>query len=315
MKDLLAAHPVAGEHPATRRLARARPLTIATALLALALGGAAFAAAPHGFGGGARAGFGGGAHVGFGGGAHAGFAARGFAGRGFAGRGFPGHGGRFRPNYGWRGRGPGWGWGWGWGFGLGWYVPVLPLYYSTFWWDGVPYYYADNDYYEWNPTVGQYEAVVPPPGVTQQPQGGVASAAGAPESSELFAYPKNGQSPAQQASDKEQCRAWARSQVGATLTPNDGAAARSGDGPGRTAGNTAGGAPGATPGSDATAVGALQQAAASSAPPPSSATGLPGTAGATAPSPADTVPANDAQRAAYLRAEAACLTGRGYSVQ
>ncbi len=71
-----------------------------------------------------------------------------------------------------------------------------------------------------------------------------------PVSVELYAYPKNGQSPGQQSSDKNQCRAWASGQVaGASPTPN--------------------GAPGPAPGT----------------------------------------------QEQYLRAEAACLEARGYSVE
>lgn len=265
------------------------PQTIIAALLTFGAGHSAVAAAPHGSGGG---GFRGGARAGFGGGARAGFGA---PTRGFAGRGYGGRYGRFGPGYGWRGRGPGWGWGWG--FGLGWYVPVLPLYYSTFWWGGVPYYYANDYYYEWNPSVGQYEAVVPPPGVTQQAGAQASEAAGA---AELFAYPKNGQSSAQQAADKQQCRAWARSQLGITSSGN--AAANGGD------------SAEAAAGSENTAVGALQQAAQASPGPPPTAAGSLNTAG-TAPKDAGAASANEEQHSAYLRAETACLEGRGYSVQ
>ncbi len=286
MKNFLVAHP----------LSRTLAVAIAAALFTAGAGHSALAAQARGFGGGARAGFGA-------------PAARGFAGRGFAGRGFYGPRGRFGPYYGW-----GLGWGWGWGFGLGWYLPVLPLYYSTYWWDGVPYYYANDYYYEWNPTVGQYEAVVPPPGVTQQTQAGVAPALGAGGTSELFAYPKNGQSPAQQATDKEQCRAWARSQIGA---PDNGNAAAGGSEPAPDAGAAASGS--APPG-DASAVGALQQAAQGAPPPPADPPAAqppnaqpPGTS-STAPTAA-AAEAQDVQHSAYLRAEAACLEGRGYSVQ
>src|ERR1700728_2787057 len=70
-----------------------------------------------------------------------------FAGGGFHGGpafrgGFGFHPG-YRGGYGFRGGfGPGWGW-WGWPGGL--FLATLPLYYSTWWWNGVPYYYAyDN---------------------------------------------------------------------------------------------------------------------------------------------------------------------------
>src|SRR5271163_1768873 len=121
-----------------------------------------------------------------------------------------GHGGGYGwGGDGWRGGygyyGP-WGWGWG-GVGLGLYFATLPLYYSTVYWGGVPYYYADNTYYRWDGTVNQYETVSPPPGL--QAQG-----AQSPASSDLIVYPKNGQSQEQQGKDKYECYRWAADQTG-----------------------------------------------------------------------------------------------------
>jgi hypothetical protein len=97
---------------------------------------------------------------------------------------------------------------------LGIYLSALPWYYSTYWWDGIPYYYADNNYYLWNGT--GYERVQPPADFSPpaQPPGG------APDLGELFAYPKNGQSAAQQATDKSECRTWAAGQSGHDVTVN-----------------------------------------------------------------------------------------------
>ena len=138
---------------------------------------------------------GGGFHGGFRGGFHGGF--RG----GFRGFGF------------W---GP-WGWGWG-GLGLGLYFASLPYYYQTYWWGGVPYYYADYTYYRWNAGVGQYETVAPPADAQNQ-----AGASGASGSTDLIAYPKNGQSQEQQGKDKYECHHWAAGQTG--YDPTQGAAA------------------------------------------------------------------------------------------
>ncbi len=189
---------------------------------------------------------------GHGGGGHVGGYAGGHAGYG----GLHGGYGGWRGGYGWRGYG-GWygGWGWGWGLGYGLFFATLPWYYSTYWWDGVPYYYADDTYYTWNRGVGQYETVSPPPEVANQ----VGSAA-APASSKLFAYPKNGQTAEQQSKDRSECEQWAAAQTG--FYP-------------------AGGAPPSSPGAAATP--------------------------AAIPSPA--------VRQDYLRAQSACLGGRGYSVQ
>ncbi len=58
-----------------------------------------------------------------------------------------------------------WGGGWwhgGWwprafyGAGFAWFLPTLPLAYSTYWYGGVPYYYANNAYYTWDP---QYDGL------------------------------------------------------------------------------------------------------------------------------------------------------------
>lgn len=124
------------------------------------------------------------------------------------------HGGYYG---GWRGGYAGWhgGWGWGWGWGLGWgvgaglYLSTLPLYYSTYWWGGVPYYYAYDNYYLWNPTVNAYQSVSPPPGAA-----GRAMAPQAAQSAAVFAYPKNGQSTEQQAKDRFECHRVAASQSG-----------------------------------------------------------------------------------------------------
>ena len=152
-----------------------------------------------------------------GGGFHGGAFRGGFGGRGF-------HGG-----FGWRGAGfwgP-WGWGWG-GLGLGLYFASLPYYYQTYYWGGVPYYYSDYTYYRWDPAMSQYQTVAPPAEAYQNGgsvPGGVPG--GAPgstaSSSELIAYPKNGQSQEQQNKDKYECHHWAAGQTG--FDPSQGAGA------------------------------------------------------------------------------------------
>ena len=154
------------------------------------------------------------------GGGHGG-AVGGHVGGGHVGGGYGGwHGG-----YGWRGGywGP-WGWGWG-GLGLGLYFATLPYYYSTYWWGGVPYYYADNTYYRWDSEVGQYETVAPPAEIQDQvvAPGAAAAQGGAP--SDLIAYPKNGQSQEQLGKDKFECHRWAVGQTGFDPTEPRGGAA------------------------------------------------------------------------------------------
>jgi hypothetical protein len=208
---------------------------------AIALGVAILSTAPiahaHGGGGGGHGGgFGGG------GGGHGG----GFGG----GRGYGGGGGR--GGYGHRGfRGRDFGYG-GFGFyddfgllGYGLFFDALPFYYSTYWWGGVPYYYANDNFYQWNGSAGQYETVPAPQSLADK-----VTVQGADLN--LFAYPTNGQTAAQQAADRAECQKWATSQTGID------------------------------------------------SPPVGSATTI-------------SVPAS--KRQDYLRAQAACLQGRGYSVK
>jgi hypothetical protein len=113
---------------------------------------------------------------------------------------------------GWRGYRGGFvgygGLGFGAGLGLGLYFSTLPLYYSTYWWGGIPYYYADDTFYTWDGSVGQYQTIDPPPEVEEQAE--------SQANTELIAYPKNGQSDEQQTKDKSDCQQWAATQSGYT---------------------------------------------------------------------------------------------------
>jgi hypothetical protein len=103
----------------------------------------------------------------------------------------------------------GWGWdGLGFGLGYGLFFDSLPLYYSTLWWNDVPYYYADANYYQWNSAVHAYETVRPPREVKSQ------SALSEATFIDLFAYPNNKQTTEQQAQDRSDCRGWAAQQIG-----------------------------------------------------------------------------------------------------
>jgi hypothetical protein len=201
-----------------QKLSKIRSLSLALCA-SLALASTAPAFAQHsggGHSGGSHAGYGGGSHAGYGGGWHGGY-----------GGGWHGGYGGWHGGYGWRGgygygwRGGYWGpWGWGLGgLGLGLYFATLPYYYSTYWWGGVPYYYADNTYYRWNGGVGQYETVAPPS--EAQNQSGAQGAA----PSELIAYPKNGQTEEQLGKDKFECHRWAVGQTGFDPTQPGGGAA------------------------------------------------------------------------------------------
>src|SRR5215831_11038061 len=70
---------------------------------------------------------------------------------------------------------------------VGLFVPVLPAFYTTVWFGGVPYYYANDTYYVWHQSDNQYEVVAPPDG------SGDSATTQAPASDDIFIYPKNGQ--------------------------------------------------------------------------------------------------------------------------
>jgi len=108
-------------------------------------------------------------------------------------------------------------------------ISVLPPYYSTVWVGGVPFYYADNVYYSWQPDQNGYAVVDPPDNADQSspPPGGDP---GAGAQSDLIIYPKNGQTKDQQAADEYECHNWARSQTGFDPTqPGGGVAAGDAD--------------------------------------------------------------------------------------
>jgi hypothetical protein len=91
---------------------------------------------------------------------------------------------------------------------IGAFVPVLPPFYSTVWFGGLPYYYANETYYIWDTPHREYRVVDAPnenesAATTQQPT-----------SDQLFVYPKNGQSPEQQSRDRYECHHYAVEQTG-----------------------------------------------------------------------------------------------------
>jgi hypothetical protein len=85
------------------------------------------------------------------------------------------------------------------------------------WFGGIPYYYADNVYYTWQPDQNGY-AVADPPNDPNDPN--TASEPSAPPAppdntqQDLIIYPKNGQSKDQQAADQFECHTWAKGQTG-----------------------------------------------------------------------------------------------------
>jgi len=103
---------------------------------------------------------------------------------------------------------------------IGVFVPVLPPFYSTVWFGGVPYYYANDTYYMWSAQDNGYEVVDTPSGAVnaapdeQAPQ--------PPTTTQLFIYPRNNQNSDQQARDKYECHAQASSQTGFDPTASGG---------------------------------------------------------------------------------------------
>jgi hypothetical protein len=243
---------------------KGRGFLLAASLAGLMIGAAPALAQSHGGGGGGgHAGGGGGGHMSggghvsggaahasaghFGGGAHyaAAGGGRGYGGAGYA-HGYPAgfhggagiHGGYGHPGgfYGhgystgayWRGgywRGGFWPRAY-YGIGFSWFLPILPLAYATYWYGGVPYYYANDVYYTYSPSYDGYVATDPPPaadsgsagpapgGDTSAAPGGAPGAGDPGAAGQIFMYPKNGQSAEQQATDKAECQQWAAQQAG-----------------------------------------------------------------------------------------------------
>lgn len=88
-------------------------------------------------------------------------------------------------------------------------VPMLPPFYTTLAIGGALYYFANNTYYQQVPQ--GYAVVEPPPG---NPATTPASPAPTVAAGQLYAYPRQGQSPERQAADRTQCDEWAVGQTG-----------------------------------------------------------------------------------------------------
>ena len=110
-----------------------------------------------------------------------------------------------------------------------WCYPVLPFGYATFWWGGFPYYYWNNLYYTWNAGYNGYVVTDPPPvaggyddsagsadpgEVTAAPAGQQDFAPSGAAGSDVFVYPRNGQTEQQAGTDRYECHSWAVNQTG-----------------------------------------------------------------------------------------------------
>jgi hypothetical protein len=99
---------------------------------------------------------------------------------------------------------------------VGAFVSVLPPFFTTVLLGGVPYYYANDAYYSLNGDQNEYEVVAPPAGIDSASTGQPAP------DGQLFVYPKNGATSAQQASDRYECDISAADNTGFDPTQEDG---------------------------------------------------------------------------------------------
>jgi hypothetical protein len=131
------------------------------------------------------------------------------------GRGYGHHRGTWHGERGSGGRNRGGGQG-GWSVpGHGFYFASIPSYCKIVYWNGAPYYYADDVYYEWSGTAGAYEQVQPPAGLAESIN------SRALVLRDLFVFPNGDQTIEQLERDRGECRQWAADQVG--LDPKVGA--------------------------------------------------------------------------------------------
>lgn len=87
---------------------------------------------------------------------------------------------------------------------LGALVSLLPPGYASLYIGGVPYYYANQTYYVWDRRAPGYRVVEEPAGTD----------AATTVPSDLFVYPKAGQSEEQVAQDRYECHRWAVKETG-----------------------------------------------------------------------------------------------------
>lgn len=91
---------------------------------------------------------------------------------------------------------------------IGLVVPFLPDFYTTIWFGGLPYYYANDSYYLWRREANGYVVVDPPETARST------SAPAADPADDLYVYPIRGQSDDLQSRDRYECHRWAISQTG-----------------------------------------------------------------------------------------------------
>ena len=57
-----------------------------------------------------------------------------------------------------------------WGGSFAWFLPVLPAFCATYWWNSVPYYYYNDVYYTYDPSASGYVVTTPPPALIPVPR-------------------------------------------------------------------------------------------------------------------------------------------------
>ncbi len=97
---------------------------------------------------------------------------------------------------------------------IGLMVPFLPEFYTTVWFGGVPYYYANETYYLWDRGAGGYVVTKPPADAADESTASRGDSGGSKGGDAFFVYPRNGQSEAQQSQDRFECHQWAVEQTG-----------------------------------------------------------------------------------------------------
>jgi hypothetical protein len=91
--------------------------------------------------------------------------------------------------------------------GHGVYFSSIPSYCKLVYWDGAPYYYAGDLYYEWSATAGGYQQVKPPAGLAEKINSQVSD-------TQLFVFPNGDQTNEQLERDRAVCPRWAVQQAG-----------------------------------------------------------------------------------------------------
>ena len=91
--------------------------------------------------------------------------------------------------------------------GHGFYFGSIPSYCRLVYWEGAPYYYADDVYYEWSGTAGGYQQVQPPAGLLEKMNTQASD-------TELFVFPDGDQTNEQLERDRGECHQWAADQAG-----------------------------------------------------------------------------------------------------